>query len=649
MFWDNSSVFIYWCVSGVIGFILFILGILVFCDIKRKHRIEIAVMIEFAACWILYAPYEFTLEYNGDHFVLHVLHSGIGSLLKSFTKVLGDGYENVAYEGKPVFSLIYGGLTILVNLFLLVLVAGCVIKFLDSKNQRFKLFWSRNKVFYVFSEYNFKTWNIADSIPDRDDSVIVFMQSGTELSDDQKFRIISKGFMVIEGDIKEFIRKNLSKAVSMEIFLFNEKEQDNLSDLKQISDLLSNSTVKTKVFVELSDTPWDMYNGFLAKNNNSDSYINFVRVEETYAYNNLLHNSIFDNYTGDKNGEREIKFLIAGVNDRNIEMLKTILHLSQMPYYRPSIVIIDEEDRPDYLTRLMPDVKSECDVRGDAIYKLDYIGGIDGESFRLEEIIDEHSDFTFAYVNIGDDLKNIRTALMIDSVCRKKSKTGGYKIQVSILDDSITEMWNGNLLSGLQLTGMNHDVYSYSFISMSDIESLSEKIHDARQKERNSNTTWREYCNSEYDRHSVYARTLSYRYKLELIRELGLDMSVTGQTDPWLIYEHMRWDMYTRTLGYSCPEGALKERLDSIGLKLEELGRKRKELDKDSEEAKNIAAEISALKEERKLIRSKARVHENLVHFDDLTYEVQQYDSLKLTEDVVNAYDDMIAGFKRES
>ena len=493
------------------------------------------------------------------------------------------------------------------------------------------------------------TWNIADSVPDRDDSVIVFMQSGTELSDDQKFRIISKGFMVIEGDIKEFIRKNLSKAVSMEIFLFNEKEQDNLSDLKQISDLLSNSTVKTKVFVELSDTPWDMYNGFLAKNNNSDSYINFVRVEETYAYNNLLHNSIFDNYTRDKNGEREIKFLIAGVNDRNIEMLKTILHLSQMPYYRPSIVIIDEEDRPDYLTRLMPDVKSECDVRGDAIYKLDYIGGIDGESFRLEEIIDEHSDFTFAYVNIGDDLKNIRTALMIDSVCRKKSKTGGYKIQVSILDDSITEMWNGNLLSGLQLTGMNHDVYSYSFISMSDIESLSEKIHDARQKERNSNTTWREYCNSEYDRHSVYARTLSYRYKLKLIRELGLDMSVTGQTDPWLIYEHMRWDMYTRTLGYSCPEGALKERLDSIGLKLEELGRKRKELDKDSEEAKNIAAKISALKEERKLIRSKARVHENLVHFDDLTYEVQQYDSLKLTEDVVNAYDDMIAGFESGS
>ena len=136
---------------------------------------------------------------------------------------------------------------------------------------------------------------------------------------------------------------------------------------------------------------------------------------------------------------------------------------------------------------------------------------------------------------------------------------------------------------------------------------------------------------------------------MELIRELGLDMSVTSKNDLWLVYEHMRWDMYTRTLGYTCPEGPLKEKLLSINSRIEDLGRKKKDLEKGSEEVKRISSEIDALKAERKLIRSKARVHEDLVHFDDLTYEVQHYDALKLTGKIVEAFDEKIVELKNRS
>ena len=125
-------------------------------------------------------------------------------------------------------------------------------------------------------------------------------------------------------------------------------------------------------------------------------------------------------------------------------------------------------------------------------------------------------------------------------------------------------------------------------------------------------------------RHSVYARTLSFRHKVRYILEQGLEPSVSSQIDPWLIFEHMRWNMYTRSQGYVRPNEHLEKVLKDLNEKI------RKEADKKAEKE---------LKRQRQLIRSTAKVHEDLVHFDELPPKVKKQDRLKLTKEIVEAFE----------
>ena len=111
----------------------------------------------------------------------------------------------------------------------------------------------------------------------------------------------------------------------------------------------------------------------------------------------------------------------------------------------------------------------------------------------------------------------------------------------------------------MRFVGGIHEVYDFKFITMSAIEKATIAIHETRYKDK----TWEEYCNNEYNRHSVYARTLSFAYKVKLIDE---NEKTRGQYDltytdhDWIVYEHMRWDMYTRTLGYAKPSESILSR-----------------------------------------------------------------------------------------
>ncbi len=100
----------------------------------------------------------------------------------------------------------------------------------------------------------------------------------------------------------------------------------------------------------------------------------------------------------------------------------------------------------------------------------------------------------------------------------------------------------------------------------------------------------------------MYARTLAFRYKMQLIEKYyDADYSITAKDNVWKIYEHMRWNVYTRTQGYVLAD---KELLDASG-----------ELDKKT--------------------RTVARVHNDLVDYEELTKEEQDKDALVLSPEIV--------------
>ncbi|MCR4655125.1 MAG: hypothetical protein K5770_02680 [Lachnospiraceae bacterium] len=606
-----------WYICFVAGLFLFIYGIRYLFRKKGllKEDLARASLYEFSASVIMYFPEELYNDIPPSFPFLHVVESFFTALLRTFNIYLGNGYERVTCEGHPVFSGFYATLMTIANIVLLLFVVGFIIQFFDGPVQKIRLLARRKRHAYLFPCCNEKTIAIAQSINDPEKSLI-FLCDKKELSEENKTQIEEiKGIYLCDTP-SQLLRRLPDPIVKLEIFLFGDSEEDNLSLLKDIcSEKEKFSKIQTRIYVELSDTPWSLYDDFL-KEQNSESeklIVNFIRTEENFAYNNLLKHSIFagakktdpKKRVGKKpsGSYREIGFLLVGMNERNLEMFKAVLHLSQMPGYRLNVLVV--EDGPWYdgwneLEQKIPEIH-ECEKEGNALYKINYFDHTDFASGQLEEYVDGYlPDFNFAFVNAGDDLLNLRLALRLQAYCVRSLRKELPHIEVNLLNQKICEHWSSSLTADLTMVGDISKTYDYQFITMSDIEKGTVAIHKVRYP--GGDPSWVSYCNNEYNRHSVYARTLSFKYKVQLIdKYYNGDYSITSESRLWKIYEHMRWNVYTRTLGYRKADSAL---LDSNG-----------KLDK--------------------TIRGIAKVHNDLVDFDELSKEEQDKDALKLTPEIV--------------
>ncbi|MCR5204132.1 MAG: hypothetical protein K6E47_03685 [Lachnospiraceae bacterium] len=657
-------------IAFVIGVLLFIGGVIYLIAKKglKEEHFAVAAAFEFFSSWIMYIPQELYNDIPDSIPGLKVLEGVFTALLRTFNIYLGNGYERMAFKGYPVFSSIYDIVMVLANIALLLFVVGFIAKFLNGPFQRVKLSLRKRRYTYVFSVTNEKSLSIAESIAKIRDTEkrklnIVFSNSNKDLKEDQKKEIDSFGGIYVDLSILDIFKKFKSKTKGIEVFLFGNEEQDNLSELEKIIekvDVFRRENIR--VYIELSETPWSLYDGFLKKTSEEQKnetgtddgiIFNFVRSEENFAYNNLLKNSIFENAIN--TGEfKQIKILLVGMNERNLEMLKAILFLGQMPGYRLNVMIIDEGCNKKMLEQKIPEIMidEEYNRDGNAIYSIKYYENVNSSSAQFEDIIkNQYRDFTFAFINIGDDLQNVNIGMRARSVCYRENRKDGYIIQINIKNENIIKEWNKDLLDNLAFVGSLKTTYNYKYITMSDIEKGTVEIHKVRYPK--GIPTWISYCNNEYNRHSVYARTLSFKYKVAIINKLyddkkskdiiskvnySIDFDNTNTTrvkrifakyneknidfkrpdstrlaynrynilniviksDFWRKYEHMRWNTYTRTMGY-------------------------------------VLAQDSVLNDGKldKKIRAIAKVHNDLVDFDRLPEAEKKKDALELTPEIV--------------
>lgn len=663
-------------VQGVYHFYRF------FKDINRNQLFR-ALAYEIVSCVALYIPFEYLSKAGIMPWWANIIESIPVAVLKIITKAMGEGYERIELDGHPFLSSVYSWFSAVVIITTIIIVTSSILSFVFGIAQKIKLKLRKGRYTYVFSEINNKTLAIAKSIGEKDNCNIVFLDSGSELSFEQKTRLSEIKGIPLDDEIDNVIRSSQSNPSGLEVFLFNGSEEKNIIQLEKVYNAISDSSFKIKVFVELSDTPWDMYDNLhkrLKKKLDlpdeeklADISFNFVRTEENFVYNDLLDNSIFEHCIENKiTGEREIKILIAGVNNRNLEMIKAVLHLSQIPSYKLTLLIIDSEDQRDYLYARMPEIYDECTVVGDAYYSLIYCGGIEFKGIGYEEaVIKNMPDYTFAFINAGDDFENINLAIRT-RILKERDLQDNYAVQVNLERAEQKDYWSSSMRDGLTAVGAVEDVYSYSFITMSRLEEVSKKVHEFRQEqklqdavkagEQYTKTDWNDYYNNEYNRHSVYARTLAFKYKIELIETTDILKGLCGRTfdrnadDRWVmlnditkgnkaeyavwkLYEHMRWNVYTRTLGYVNASPKMKAKQDECIKKIQENKQKIKDGIGDKNELEN---QNEKLDREVKKLRLRSRSHSDLILFEDLPDDVKKNDSLSLNEEIVKAFEELI-------
>ncbi len=556
---------IFWSAALIAGLTLLVTGIVSCFDKKREaeERLAIAAFIEFIAGWVMYLPDEW---YNdtpqGIAPALKTVEVVLTALVKAFNCYFGDGHDRFIREGHEFFSSCYSVTMNLINIAMIFFVAGFILRFIERPFRWFRFLRGRRKDVCFFSACNEKTITIAESVPEKEGKLIVFVDADGELSEKMKQRVQALHAVLMEEDAGEAFGKLMKGSGNKEVFLFGNTEEDNLLDLKALTEQIREEKTSIRIYVEIEKTPWSLYDGYLEKMGLDvrNVVLNFVRTEENFAYNELLKHSIFENAYETEKG-REIRFLFVGMNERNLELLKAVLTLGQMPDYRLRIVVIESGSNRSRLRQQMPEIIDEYDREGNAVYRMSYHENVDYASEEFDRLIlVKYTEFTTAFVNAGDDLENVRLGLQLQSLCRRAGYSPG-KIRVSLQRKEITENWNPKYAERLDFVGDIASTYSYGFITMTELEKAAKAIHGIRQQERAKSAkergeeyrerSWEEYCNNEYNRHSVYARTLGMKYKVWLIdKDYGGDYTLT-QTDRWMLYEHMRWDTYTRTQGYA--------------------------------------------------------------------------------------------------
>ncbi len=604
-----------WDSCLIVGTIFFAIGIFMFVINRGKKEIAFVKMslCELIAAYFLIFPDVYL--HDGSSTLLMLLKCFLLTLLNVLKIFSGNGYDEIVIEGHPTLNIVYILVLGLVNLCIMIALIGFILQFLGDFIEDTVFYSNRFSKVYIFSGVNERTISIARSVQENEKNKgkkysIIFVDESS--SDDSKKTVREMGAHYTNESFCKEIGRFIRKTKEIDIFIFGDSEEDNLTKLGKFTALdLAGDIAFTRVYVELTDTPWYIYGNFVKNNRlpKDKVTVNLVNSNESFVLNDLYEHSVFDNARlSDK--ESIIDVLIAGISNKSIEMVKALLALGQMPGYMLKITVLDDKGKKDVFRRIIPELKERSDEFGEAVYSFECIDDIDSDTDKLEKIITEKCpEFTFAFIATDDNVQNINLGLRIRTLRSRLNKGNDYRIRICVNNSELISNWIPELRSNVELVGGIGNIYDYRFLTMSKIEQASKLIHDIRQNDmlkkdpEHDVVSWEDYSNDEFKRHSVYARTLSLKYKIEVIRNRGLDIDVIKTDKTWETYEHMRWNMYMRSLGYVLS--------DKTGV------------------------DYGSLKGNDRLI---AQVHNCLIPFEDLPQEEKDKDSIKLTEDVVKAF-----------
>lgn len=584
-----------WYIFYGLGLAILIAGILLYFSKKKSENGAVLFILAaiFLTTFVWYIPIELSQGvYSFPEGVLSAILQGVG-VLKA------DGYSKNTDGAWWVYSL-YSISIMILRIAVLPMIFGLVLSFFRLPYQLILNFIREKRAPYIFVGISEKNILIAKSLYEKESCRLIFVS--TKASDEENPVALKEiGALVFDVGFSYLLTKivkdskRFDKTSPLKIFVFEENEEKNLFLLQELVSVLKNDKSRnTRIFVEIENLSWTNQNhiqeGFKEY---TGLTVNFVRSYESFAYNNLYNNKI-DKYYIDDSGRRLIKVLIIGINRVSLEMIKSITWLMQIPGYRLDLCAVGSGNYIDEFKFSYPGIVMSIDEYGYASYNLNMYEGIDYKSERFKEIINDYSDFTFAFIGENDSVANLNLSEYLITVRKRMNKDNNFIIQLKNDKKIALDKGDDDPFNHIIEVGSLSEVYSYDFITNSALENAAELVHLERQSQKaeDKRVSWSEYCKDEYMRGSTLARVLGIRYKLDVIDSLyGSDYSLL-KTHEWKEAEHMRWNIYTWFLGM-----------------------------------------IRGNETDRKI----GKIHSDLKAFDKLEERIKKYDEIEINEEIASA------------
>lgn len=557
-----------------LSFIILILFITlaIYFTKSSKHKTTISPMLVltvgvFVAVAIIFYPmYEKQyMDNNSFYTVYKCISLSIHNSMRLF--VLDGEFDALnefisSNDINPVFADIFSVYS--VSLFILAPITVIVVglSFFKSLTTIVKYTLSNKKYYYYMSELNEHSLILAEDIlkTDKKNKQIIFfdVQSYDEESE-LIFKAKATGALMFSQDINELAIKKPSNKRIVKCYFIAEDEDENLKDSLSFinhynkKDEYNTANFQCYVFSRTADST-------LLLDNIEKGNIKVRRVNESrnLIINILRNNSIFDNYI-EKDGVKEINIMIVGLGQYGKELLKAICWCGQMVGYKLTINVFDKR------TNLSSIIESEapelikligCKAKGEAQYDIIFHDGIDILSTEFHSEINKVANTTMAFVLLGDDELNIRSAIRLRELFGRLSLDGKCKlpgIYAAVTNYEKTDIINS--IGGLK--NFKEKPYDINFIGNIRTEYSQEVVEQTELEEKGlkCHLRWSKTVEDEIQNLVLYNKFEYYRKSSmsevlysELRRSLGIELV----HDQELVsdYEHRRWNAYMRTEGY---------------------------------------------------------------------------------------------------
>jgi len=400
------------------------------------------------------------------------------------------------------------------------------------------------------------------------------------------------GAVLFSKDLESIrYRKRYLSVRKLNFYLISEDEEEKLRHAESIMKEYDFPNVELRLFSD------DIRSELLLASKKV-KLMRAIRVNDIQSliYHNLdVHGiRLFENARDITPSEKVISAVIVGFGKYGLEMTKALTWFCQLPGYRVKINVFDiDEKAEEKFTNICPELMSSKfngqDIPGEPHYEINIHNGIDTNTPEFFDKMSQIKDATYIFVCLGNDEINLSTSVKIRSACERIHYTGDHHkpdIETVIYDSNIRNLmgmkWGEERSSSSESNNdgvTNFKKQHYNLHMIGDLDNFySEKTFldsDLIERGREINIRWakendpssinndkEKFDKYEYNYRSSISKAIHEKLRKDMYEKMGVDFPGIDMPresilkDPNLclkigLIEHIRWNAYMRTEGYS--------------------------------------------------------------------------------------------------
>lgn len=469
-----------------------------------------------------------------------------------------DNLENVSIQLYRCYTVLFSILYLLAP----ILTFGFVLSFFKNASAYKRYVTRRNSGAYIFSELSERSLALASSLYKHDPKRLLVFTDVFE-KDEETNELLEKakelGAICFKKDI-----------VTINFGLRGKKQELNFFTIGK--DQTKNTTQAFELFRKFRDREHtDIYffsnqveaDALLASEIDKSEFhdekvkIRCVNENQSLILRNLYdagYEKIFQSAYDDGSGIKKINAVVLGMGQHGTEMTKALTWFCQMNGYLVRIDSFDNDPlAEEKFVSLCPELmkySGRIDVIGEAKYTIKINSAINVDTVTFDEKLLSLPRTTYAFVALGNDEKNISTAIKLRTLFAR----AGYNTTIQAIvynsekKEALADIRNFKKEPyDIDFIGDINSSYSEEVILDSDVEEAALKRHLAY------NGDERDFWKYRYNYKSSVAAAIHHKMKV-LCKIPGAEKMPQERNDDerWSIriLEHNRWNAYTRSEGY---------------------------------------------------------------------------------------------------